>query len=231
MNKSTTTKKSIQQLLQYRHHTKSGSITSQILELLYHNNDKLTIQSISEKFDPTCYPHIKCVLSNMQSTGHITHDNKPYKRGYSLTPFGRWSAISIQLGVPFLSLCLLSDVYHTTTKRTNDKYRIYLLSSFRRLFEKNFDGINSSAIYSKQHIYKMVQTLINRNLVYRTRHDVLQIKIKKLNKLQEYDQDLVLLHDWMSKVSTKCDTVFYENYSPDPKLKHLVPLISPKSYH
>ena len=226
MNKST--KKSIQQLLLYKHHLKTDSIRSQILELLY-PDQSLTLQEISDMINPNYYSYIKKTVFDCKSNNYLCHDEKSYKRKYFLTQMGRWFIMCTKLNIPFLSLCMLASVYNTI--KHDGINGIYLISSFRRLFDSSVNEENSSAIYSRQYIFRIVQFLIDRNLVYRNKHrDILQVNSTRFNDLRNnYEQDLIQLHIWINDISIKCDKLLLENYHLAPNMKKLLSLT--KSTH
>ena len=208
MNDST--KKSIQQLILYRRHLKSNSMSSQIIELLYPDQN-LTLKEITNQFDSKYYLYIKKIVLDLKRNGYLqVNDDKLYKRNYFLTQTGRWFAISLKLDISFLSLCLLSDVYHAVKDQSNDNYRIYLVSSFRKLFDSSYDD-NVSAIYSEQNIYKSIHHLIDRNFIRYVSKDLIKINDTTVTNLNQYDEDLNKLHLWIYDVSIECKDFYLEN--------------------
>jgi hypothetical protein len=213
----------IRKLCKYRIHVNADSVSAQILQLLYHD-DYLTMQQIVTKIVAPSPNYTKKIIQSLQSSGYISNDGLHYTRNYFLTQMGRWFAISSKLNISFLSLCLLSDVYNMVKDNTDTEF--YLLSSFRRLFDSKYNE-NSSAIYSRQHIFRITQCLVNHRLVYRTRYnDVLKMSCETLvNLKQNYDCDLDKLHTWIYEVSSQCNSVFAKNYIISEKHRALLSLI------
>ena len=205
------TKKSIQQLLYYRRHIKSNSVSSQILELFYPDQN-LTLKDITNHFDSRHYLYIKKIVLCLKKDDYLKVDNddKLYKRNYFLTRLGRWFAVSAKLNISFLSLCLLSDVYYTIKNQSKNKCRIYLISSFRKLFDSSHDD-SVSAIYSEQNIYKSIRHLIDKNLIYYVSKDIVKMNDVTITKLNQYDEDLNKLHQWIYDVSINCKNFYLEN--------------------
>ncbi|WP_316506303.1 hypothetical protein [Nitrosopumilus sp.] len=219
MNSST--KKSIQQLLYYRRHIKSNSISSQILELLYTNRN-LTLKEITNQFDSKYYLYVKKVVLYLKRNGYLDIDNhKQYNRNYSLTQMGRWFTICTKLDIPFLSLCLISDVYCTVKDQSNNNYKIYLISSFRRLFDSRYNE-SISAIYSEQNIYKSIRYLIEKNLIGHISKDIIKMNDATITKLNQYNDDLNKLHHWIYDVSVECKDFYLENNDVPKQLLSLI---------
>ena len=216
------TKKSIQQLILYRRHTKSDSVSSQVLQLLYPNQN-LTLKEITNNFDSKHYLYVKKIVLCLKRNGYlqVNNNNKLYKRNYSLTQVGRWFAICSKLDVPFLSLCLLSDVYCTVKDVDKNSHRIYLISSFRKLFDSSYDD-SISAIYSEQNIYKIMSHLIDRNLIRHASKDLIKMDDIIITKLNQHDKDLNQLHQWIYDVSIKCKNFYLENNDTPKQLLSLI---------
>jgi hypothetical protein len=148
---------------------------------------------------------------------------------------GRWYAISCRLRIPFLSLCLLAEVYYAVKDKNETRLfpdeknhervpEFYMISSFRRLFDASCQD-SLSAIYSRRNISKAVQNLVDRKLAYRPYHsNILRISADSLVKLQRYDYDLYRLHQWNYDISSECRDVFVKDHTMTDKQKRLFSL-------
>ena len=214
-------RKSIQQLILYRRHIKSNSTSSQILELLYPNQN-LTLKEIVNNFDSKHYLYVKKIVLSLRKENYLQVDNnKQYKRNYSLTQMGRWFAMCSKLDIPFLSLYLLADVYCTVKDVDKNSHRIYLISSFRKLFDSSYDE-SISAIYSEQTIYKNIRHLIDKNLICYLSKDLVKMDHTIITKLNQYDEDLNKLHKWIYDVSIDCKNIYLENNDMSKQLLSLI---------
>ena len=196
-------------------------MSSQILELLYPDQN-LTLHEITNQFNSKYYLYIKKIVLNLKKENYLNCDNnKLYKRNYSLTQMGRWFAISTKLDIPFLSLCLLADTYHAVKVQSHDNYRIYLLSSFRKLFDSSYDE-SISAIYSEQNIHKSIHHLIGKNLISHISKDLVKMNDTIIRNLSQYDKDLNKLHQWIYDVSIECKNFYLANNDTPKQLLSLI---------
>ena len=200
----------------------------------------MTINRITDFVCSKPHSYTKKIVQRLLHAGYLSvADNiqkKKNNRQYHLTQMGRWFALSGKLKISFLSLCLLAEVYYAVkdknepglppdlTNHDEDMPEFYMISSFRRLFDSSHQD-SISAIYSKRNISKTAQNIVDRELAYRPySSDILRISADSLAKLQRYDYDLHMLHQWNYNISNKCRDVFVENYTISNKQKRLFSL-------
>ena len=196
----------IKNLLFYKKSIHKNSTSSQILKLLYPDN-QLAIKQITFQINDKPYNYIKKIILQMKSNGYLNCNEKKYGKSYHLSQMGRWFALCMILdNISFQSLCILSQVYCKVRNDPTNRMNYYMISKFRDSFDRSCDDNLScaSAVYSHVHILRLVKQLTDRNLVYWVNSDFLKISLPIFEKLQNYDQDFVSLVEWQNKTIKKC---------------------------
>ena len=217
--------KRIKSLLLYKKKIHKNSTCCNILKMMY-PDAKLTARQITHQMNKKPYFYTKKIVSQMQSDNFLYHDGKKYNRVYCLSPIGRWFAVCAELDyISFQSLCILAQVYDRAKRYPNHRESFYMISKFRNFFDKSYNEDNScaSAIYTNSNIIKSINQLTDRNLVYRANSDFLKITSTTFEFLyKKYDDELLSLVEWCTRISEKCRKEHLNNLKIDPKIKHLM---------
>ncbi|WP_316504782.1 hypothetical protein [Nitrosopumilus sp.] len=223
MRNNSVEKNSPHSLLYYRRKVVANSVCSKIMILLYPDNS-MTLKEISSVIDKS-RSYSKKIILQMNHSGYLGHDNKPYNRRYQLSQTGRWFAICGKLNVSFQALCILSKVYLNSKDN-----RHYMISMYRRNFDESCDEFYSiaSAIYSYRNISRSIKMLTDKFLVYWESKDMLKITPNIMQYLKEYDGDLTSLSSWIDDVSILCHEKRLENIKIDDNTKNILCVMNPK---
>jgi len=194
----------IKNLLFYKKNIHKNSTSSQILKLLYPDN-QLAIKQITFQINDKPYNYIKKIILQMKSNGYLNSDDKKYGKSYHLSQMGRWFALCIIFDhISFQSLCILSQVYCKVRKDPTNKMNYYMISKFRDVFDQSYNENGICTIYSSRNISQSILMLTNRNLVYWLNSDFLKISLSVFENLQKYDQDFVSLVEWQNSILEEC---------------------------
>ncbi|MDH3203155.1 MAG: winged helix-turn-helix domain-containing protein [Nitrosopumilus sp.] len=189
-------------LLWYRCNIKRNSTGSKILESSYVSG--FSLLEISKKTKKQ-YRYTKKIVLELKYSGYLESESKGR---YSITQKGRWFVICQRLGLSFLSLCLLAEVYHRVN--SNPEF-FYQFSSFRQCYETGYDeNFTYMAIYRRQNISKSLKHLTSRNLVYAL-GDFIKMTNTMIEFLKKYHRDLESLFLWCSDMYEKCICNTIEN--------------------
>ena len=206
----------IKDLILYRNNIKKNSTAARILETSY-DVSEFSLFEMVEKIKKS-YLYTKKIALELKYSEYL----KSNGRGrYFITQKGRWFVICQRLdGLSFLSLCLLSEIYHKV-KKNSDLF--YQLSTFRNYYQKDYGGINfsSTAIYKRKNISKLLVLLKERNLVYVLCGDFIKMTKPMIGFLAKYDDDLDSLYNWCNDTYEKCITYTIENKKFNPKIGKL----------
>ena len=206
----------VKNILLYKKKIHRNSTCSKIMEMMY-PDIRLTIRQITSKINCKSYVYTKKIILQMHSHGYLIHDDgKEYNRSYSLSQTGRWFAVCVTLDyIPFQSLCILSQTYYKVKKDPNSRMCCYMISKFRDIFDKSYDGEDracASAIYSNSNIFRSVRHLADRNLVYWANSEFLKISLPVIEYLQEkYDNELSSLVKWCDETFERCKDERYSS--------------------
>ena len=200
----------------YRNNIKKDSTAARILETSYDVSEFSLFEMVEKIKKP--YPYTKKIVLELKYSEYL----KSNGRGkYSITQKGRWFVICQRLdGVSFLSLCLLAETYHKV--KANPEL-FYQISTFRRYYEKDYDGENSSstAIYKRRNISRSLQLLKERHLLYTVNCDFIKMTQPMIDFIARYDEDLDSLYGWCNDTYEKCTSYVIENKKFDPKIRKL----------
>ena len=200
----------------YRSNIKKNSTAARILETSY-DVSEFSLYDISKKIKKS-YLYIKKITLELKYSGYLESKNRGI---YSVTHKGRWFVICQRLdGLSFLSLCLLTEIYHKVKKNPN---LFYQLSTFRNYYQIDYSSNNSTltAIYKRRTISNSLGLLRKRNLVYVVNCNFIKMSQPMIDFLAKYDKDFDSLYSWCNDTYEKCINHTIENNKFNPKIGKL----------
>lgn len=188
--------------IRWKWYLKKGSINSKIILMLYQRPDKKASSGKIAEYTGTGKKRLQGILPVLKRRGLLDVEYDGRQAIYSLTREGRWLYLTLELGVPFISLIALAVLYCYHKKLTNDAVRNppYWYPDFinHRVNQKY-------CLYSSKYLETALMHLVRRGYVNRIRDHIVCINEATFRYLSRFDCEFSELLEWSDTFGNDVD--------------------------